>query len=147
MLKPMQMSSAESKAGPAPGSPGIPTRIAAIIHALLGLVVLAAFQMVGSAIHSLGFPIPGGVLGLIFLYFGLSTGVVKLKWVEDTAAFLLRHMLLLFIPITLGLKEMVPLLGHQAIAIIASLLVSLVAVQVTTGLLGRALIRRTDERR
>jgi holin-like protein len=143
----MQMSSAESKAGPVPENQGSTSKIIKVIYAILGVVVLAAFQMVGSAIHHLGFPIPGGVLGLIFLYFGLSTGVIKLKWVEDAAAFLLRHMLLLFIPITVGLKEMMPLLGHQAVAILASLLVSLLAVQITTGLMGHILLRRTDERR
>lgn len=142
----MQMSSAESKAGPASATTGSTSKIVAAVHALLGLAILAAFQMVGSAIHRLGFPIPGGVLGLILLYFGLSTGVVKLKWVEDAAAFLLRHMLLLFIPITLGLQELVPLLGHQAIAILISLVVSLIAVQVTTGLLGRVLLRRANGR-
>lgn len=135
------MSTAESNNGPASADTGNTSRLIRAVHAILGLAVLAGFQMVGAAIHRLGFPIPGGVLGLILLYFGLSTGIVKLKWVEETGAFLLRHMLLLFIPITVGLKEMLPLLGKQALAISLSLLVSLIAVQVTTGLLGRSLLK------
>jgi holin-like protein len=140
----MQISHAESTVGPAIAAPSS-SKLVTVVHALLGLAVLSAFQLVGIGLHRLGIPIPGGVLGLILLYLGLATGLIKLKWVEDTAAFLLRHMLLLFIPVTLGLIDLMPLLRSQAIAITASLLVSLIAVQVTTGLLGRALLRRSDE--
>lgn len=141
----MEISHAESKVGSAVPSANS-SKLVAIIHAFLGLVLLSVFQLVGMALHRLGIPIPGGVLGLILLYLGLSTGLIKLKWVESAGAFLLRHMLLLFIPVTLGLVDLAPLLRRQAAAIAGSLLVSLIAVQVTTGLLGRSLLRRTDER-
>jgi holin-like protein len=140
----MEISRAESKADPAVSASGS-SRLVATVHILLGLAVLSAFQLVGVGLHELGVPIPGGVLGLLLLYLGLSTGLVKLKWVEDTAAFLLRHMLLLFIPVTLGLMDLVPLLSRQAVAIVSSLLVSLLAVQITTGLLGKVLLGRRDE--
>ncbi len=80
------------------------------------------------------------MLGLILFYLSMSTGLVKLKWVESMAGLMLRHMVLLFVPLTVGLMEMGQLLSKQAVAITASLLVSLVAVMVTTGLLGRWLL-------
>lgn len=110
------------------------------LYALLGFAILTAFFLLGSCLHQIGIPIPGGVLGLILFYLSMSTGLVKLKWVESMAGLMLRHMVLLFVPLTVGLMEMGQLLSKQAVAITASLLVSLVAVMVTTGLLGRWLL-------
>jgi holin-like protein len=107
---------------------------------LLGFAIVAAFFLLGSWLHGLGLPIPGGVLGLILFFLALQVGLVKLKWVERTAGLLLRHMVLLFVPLTVGLMEMGELLSKQALAISASLLVSLVAVLLTTGLLGKWLL-------
>jgi holin-like protein len=106
----------------------------------LGFAILVAFFLLGSLLHSLGVPIPGGVLGLMIFYLALSTGLVKLKWVEGMAGLMLRHMVLLFVPLTVGLMEMGQLLSKQALAITASLVVSLAAVLLTTGLLGRWLL-------
>jgi holin-like protein len=80
------------------------------------------------------------VLGLLLFFVALSTGLVKLAWVERAAALLLRHMVLLFVPLTVGLMEMGQVLQRQAAAIIASLLVSWLAVLLTTGWLGRLLL-------
>jgi holin-like protein len=110
------------------------------LYALLGFAFLVVFFLLGSWLHRLGLPIPGGVLGLLLFYLSMSTGLVKLKWVEEMAGLMLRHMVLLFVPLTVGLMEMGGLLSRQAVAITASLLVSLVAVLVTTGLLGRWLL-------
>jgi holin-like protein len=107
---------------------------------LFGIGLLVAFFLVGSALHAAGVPIPGGVLGLVLFYLSLSIGLVKPKWVERAAALLLRHMVLLFVPLTVGLMDMGHVLSRQWFAIVASLVVSLVAVLVTTGLLGRWLL-------
>ena len=111
-----------------------------MIEYLLGFGILTAFFLLGTLLHGLGVPIPGGVLGLILFYLSMQLGLVKLKWVERAAGLLLRHMVLLFVPLTVGLMEMGPLLSKQALAITASLLVSLAAVILTTGLLGRWLM-------
>jgi holin-like protein len=110
------------------------------IEYLIGFAVLVGFFLLGAFLHGLGLPIPGGVLGLILFYLALSAGLVKLKWVERAAGVLLRHMVLLFVPLTVGLMEMGPVLSRQALAISASLLVSLTAVLLTTGLLGQWLL-------
>lgn len=112
---------------------------------LLGFSILLAFQLLGVLIHRVGVPIPGGVLGLMLFYLAMSAGVVKMKWVERTANLLLRHMVLLFVPLTVGLMEMGPVLSRQAVAITASLLVSLAAVMLTTGLLGQWLLPTATE--
>jgi holin-like protein len=107
---------------------------------LRGLVIVIAFQLLGGWLHRVGVPIPGGVLGLLAFYLALLVGLVKLKWVERAASFLLRHMVLLFVPLTVGLMDMGHVLRRQAVAIVASLVVSFAAVLLTTGLLGRWLL-------
>ncbi len=105
-----------------------------------GILILLGFEGLGWLLHRAGVPIPTGVLGLLSFYLSLTLGIVKLAWVERAANFLLRHMVLLFVPLTVGLMNMGQLLQRQALAIVASLLVSVAAVFLTTGLLGRWLL-------
>jgi holin-like protein len=111
-----------------------------MIEYLLGFAILTAFFLLGTFLHGLGFPIPGGVLGLILFFLAMTFGLVKLKWVERAAGTMVRHMVLLFVPLGVGLIEMGPVLSRQAVAITVSLVVSWAAVIVTTGLLGRWLL-------
>ena len=107
---------------------------------LRGISVLAALFLLGSFLHRWGVPIPGGVLGLLLFYAALLAGAIPLRWVERAADFLLRHMVLLFVPLTVGLMDMGPLLSRQAVAILASLVVSFLAVLLPTGLLAQWLL-------
>jgi len=111
-----------------------------MIDYLRGLAVVLAFQLIGWGLHRVGVPIPGGVLGLLALFAALQTGLVKLAWVQRTADLLLRHMVLLFVPLTVGLMEMMHILQRQAVALLVSLVVSWAAVFLTTGLLGQWLL-------
>lgn len=105
-----------------------------------GIACVVAVFLAGSWLHRLGVPIPGGVLGLLIFYFALLSGVLKLRWVEGASNFLLRHMVLLFVPLTVGLMDLGPVLSRQAVAILVSLVVSFLAVLLTTGLLARWLL-------
>ncbi len=107
---------------------------------LRGVALLVAFDMAGVGVHRLGVPLPAGVLGLLLLFAALSLGLVKLAWVERAATFLLRHMVLLFVPLTVGLLDAWRVAQRQALALGVSLVVSFVAVLLTTGLLGRWLL-------
>jgi holin-like protein len=111
-----------------------------MIEYLVGFLILTGFYLVGSLLHRVGLPIPGGVLGLLLFFVALQFKLLKLKWVEKAAGLMLRHMVLLFVPLTVGLMEMGPILSKQALAITACLLVSWAAVILTTGWLGRWLL-------
>ena len=111
-----------------------------MIDFLRGFGFLTSFFLLGNLLHQHGVPIPGGVLGLLALYLALALGLVQLKWVEQAAGLMLRHMVLLFVPLTVGLMDLGPVLSRQAVAILASLVVSFLAVLFSTGLLGRWLL-------
>lgn len=114
-----------------------------MLACLRGMLIIVAIFYLGTKLHQWGVPIPGGVLGLLLFYGALLSGVLKLEWVEQAAGLLLRHMVLLFVPLTVGLMELGGVLAHQAVALIASLVVSFLAVLLTTGLLGRWLLPET----
>ncbi|MBS1805166.1 MAG: CidA/LrgA family protein [Acidobacteria bacterium] len=111
-----------------------------MIEVTAGTAVIVAIFLLGELLHRVGIPVPGGVLGLLLLFVSLQTGLVKLKWVERAAGFLLRHMVLLFIPLTVGLMDMATLLSRQAWIICTSIVLSFLAVLLVTGLLGDRLL-------
>jgi holin-like protein len=111
-----------------------------VIDYLRGFAIILGFLLLGMLSNRLGVPIPGGVLGLLLFFLAMSTGLVKLGWVEKIGSLLLRHMALMFVPLTVGLMDMGPILSRQAVPILASLVVSTMAVVLTTGLLGRWLL-------
>ena len=107
---------------------------------LRGSLLLVAFLLLGQGAHRLGCPIPGSVAGLLLLLLALICGVIKLPWVEKAADLFLHHMVLLFVPVTVGLMEVGPLLKQSGLAIVASLVVSLLVTLIATGLLSRWLL-------
>ena len=110
----------------------------------LGTGIIVGIFLLGDLLHRLGVPIPGGVLGLLLFYTGLQLRIVRLEWVERAAGFLLRHMILLFLPLTVGLMDLGGVLSQQFAAICLSLVVSFVAVLLVTGLLGQRLLGREN---
>jgi holin-like protein len=108
---------------------------------MLGFVIIVAFEMLGVALHRLGVPLPGSVLGLILFTLALLLGLIRLEWVEHSSLLLVRHMTLLFIPLMAGLATMTPELRKNGVALLASLVASLLAVLLTTGSLAHFLLR------
>jgi holin-like protein len=109
-----------------------------------GLLILVGFHAAGFGLHRVGVPLPAGVLGLLLFLGALVSGVVKLEWVAQTAGLMVRHMLLLFVPLLAGLTVMGDVLRKDALALIASIVVSLVAVLLTTGGLAHLVLRDAD---
>lgn len=108
---------------------------------MLGFLTIAAFQLLGIALHEAGVPLPGSVLGLLLLTLALRIGLVKVEWVERAAAFLVRHMMLLFIPLMVSLTQISSDLRRDGVALLVSLAASLLAVILTTGGLAKVLLR------
>ena len=116
-----------------------------MLRSALGTAIIIVIFLLGDLLHRLGVPIPGGVLGLLLFYAGLQLQIIKLQWVERAAGFLLRHMILLFLPLTVGLMDMGGVLSRHFGVICLSLVVSFVAVLLVTGLLGQRLLGPTKD--
>jgi putative effector of murein hydrolase LrgA (UPF0299 family) len=121
--------------------------------ASLSLILLC--QLAGEVIvRGLGLPMPGPVLGLLFLlllllgrdrFAVLARGPLQGDGVEGASRGLLAHLSLLFIPAGVGVVQKLDLLAEHGIAIVLILAVSVVVtllVTVATFLLASRLMAR-----
>lgn len=86
---------------------------------IIQLFIMAGFLLLGELISSLfHIPIPGSVIGMILLLGVLFSGLIKLEWIEKMAAFQIKHLTLLFVPLVIGLllsPNLLPLLNWSFI--------------------------------
>jgi len=134
-------SNAQETDGRSKSSGGIWSRVLQHHKVVLGFLIIVGFELLGMGLHRLGAPLPGGVIGLLLFTFALASEVVKLEWVERTATLLVRHMTLLFIPMMVALPQMSAELRAEGVALLASTVVSLLAVLLTTGGLAHFMLR------
>lgn len=101
---------------------------------MLGFAILLAFNFIGYAIQmGLHVPLPGNVIGLILFTAALFAKLIKLEWVEGAASFLTRHMMLFFVPFTVGIIAFAPMLGENWISICSGIVGGTFAVLWVTG--------------
>jgi holin-like protein len=117
---------------------------------LRGLAILLSFHFAGLLVRGLlHVPLPANVIGLILFVVFLFAGWVKLEWVEESAQFLLRHMMLFFAPFIVGTIVFFPVIGGNAIGIGLSLIGGTLLVLLVTGKVTAALSEKeapADER-
>ena len=115
------------------------------MRSFLGFLIIVAFQLAGVGLARLGAPLPGAVLGLLLFTFALAIELVKVEWVERAANLLVRHMILLFIPLLAGVPTLSDEFRREGIALLASMIVSLLAVLLTTGGMAHFMLRDTAQ--
>jgi len=112
-------------------------------------VLLLYFGLGVAGAKWLHIPIPGNMLGMLLLAGCLLTGIVKVETVEKAASFFMRHMLLFFIPILIGVTAFLPLLEGQMSPILFALLLGAPLVMTVTGWIvqraGSRLVKRDTE--
>lgn len=86
--------------------------------------------------------IPSGVYGIVILFVALSTKVIKLKDIEETADFLLLIMPVLFIPAGVGLMTVWDTLSENVFKIGVIVFISVVVVMAITGKTCQFIIKR-----
>jgi holin-like protein len=100
---------------------------------LRGFTILLLFDFAGLGLHALGVPLPPAVLGLILFSAALFTRLLKVHWVESAGDFLLKNLLLFFVPAVAGIIAYVPVLRQQWLPITAALFVSTISSAVVSG--------------
>ena len=86
-------------------------------------------------------PIPASIYGLIILFVGLLTGLIRLEQVREAGKFLIEIMPVMFIPAAVGLLESWGVLQPMFLPVIIITLVSTVVVMATTGISSQLIIR------
>lgn len=80
--------------------------------------------------------IPGSIIGMLLLFMLLLTRKFSLKWVDSGASFLLSHLPLLFIPVTVGIMDYFSLFKGKGffslgIVVVSTLIVFVVSAHVS----------------
>ena len=111
------------------------------------LAVIMAVSFAGELLNRLlPLPVPGSVYGLVLMFLGLMTGVIKLEQVEDVGDFLLKIMPVLFVGPCVSMITVVGGIADQLAAILAVCLISTVVVMAVTGVTAQLILNRKADR-
>lgn len=87
-------------------------------------------------------PLPGSVLGLIILFALLLTKIIKLEHIEETSDFLMKHLAVFFVPVGVGLLNIMGALRETWFILLVISVVSSILVMSLTALMVQILRRR-----
>lgn len=110
---------------------------------LLQIGMLFVLYFIGVWIQELfNLIIPGSVIGLVLLFVLLVTNVIKLKWIEEGASFLMKHLALFFIPATVGIMKYYDVFLGKGIWLVITTIISTMLVIVISGHVSAALEKK-----
>lgn len=111
---------------------------------LSALTQLLIFQLIGEVLaRSLGWPIPGPVIGMLLLFLTLTLRGGPDPELQQTGQGLLQHLSLLFVPAGTGIMVHLNRVGDEWLPLILSLLISTAASLAVTALVMR-LCRKSE---
>ncbi len=113
------------------------------MRGLQGFTILLLLQAAGELLaRALHLPLPGPVIGMMLLLACLAWTPLRAP-VQACAEFILSHLSLLFVPISVGVITLLPLLQTYGLRLAVVLLVSTVLGLAATGWALQWLLRRS----
>ncbi|MDO4491907.1 MAG: CidA/LrgA family protein [Lachnospiraceae bacterium] len=95
----------------------------------------------------LPFPVPASIYGMVLLFAGLLSGVIRLDAVKETGTFLIEIMPVMFIPAGVGLMTSLGTLKAMLVPVSIVTVVTILTVMLATGRISQSIIRRTEEKK
>ena len=92
-------------------------------------------------------PIPASIYGMVILFAGLMTGIIKLESVKETGKFLIEIMPIMFIPAGVGLISSWDKLSPIILPTCLITAIAVVTVMAVTGWISQIVIRKTGDRK
>ncbi|WP_258910877.1 CidA/LrgA family protein [Pseudomonas putida] len=112
-----------------------PALLKKALRLLVELAILCALFLLGGQLATwLGWPIPGGVMGLALLLVLFASGVLKPAMLQLGAGWLMAEMLLFFIPALMSLLDYGSLIREEGWRILLVIAVSTLMVMVVTAM-------------
>lgn len=107
------------------------------------IVLINCFYLLGALTVKLtGWPLPSGMLGMAFLLIALYLKIIKLKWVEKGAGWLLAELLLFFVPSAVGVVQINDLFSTLGLKFLAIIILSTMIVMGATAFTAEKLFER-----
>ena len=101
------------------------------------LVILYIMLYLGNLIaHYIPSGVPGSIWGLLLLFLGLTTRLIRLDWIYLGASLLIRFMAVLFVPVSVGIIKYFDLLMAQVNILLIPNIVSTCVTLVVIGFFG-----------
>ena len=119
-----------------------------IINFAIGLGIIFLILYLSKFILNLAhiaFPVP--ILGLIILFSLLKIGIIKENWVEDFCNFMLKNMILFFIPIFVGIITYTDIISKNFLAITMTIIITTSLIMIVVGLFSYNVIKYQRLRR
>ena len=105
-------------------------------------LVIMIFVLLGEVLaYLIPLPIAGSIYGLVLLFLGLVSGVVKLHWVEDVANWLHSIMALFFIAPAVAIIEIWGDISNIWWILVLLLIVAYLVTMISTGLVAQVTIK------
>ena len=83
-----------------------------------GFLLLLACQLAGEILaRASGIPVPGGVIGMLILFLGLALRRGVPQELEQSSQLVLKNLTLYFVPASVGIMTMGPLLREEGLRI------------------------------
>jgi len=99
-----------------------------------GVLILLVFYAGGTLANRwLHIPLPGNLLGMLLLTLCLCTGWIRMGWVEQASAFLVRHMMLFFVPIIVGVGSYMGWIAKDPWTIVLAMVLGPLVVMLVSG--------------
>lgn len=92
-------------------------------------------------------PIPASIYGMVILFTGLLSGVIRLDDVKETGTFLIEIMPVMFIPAGVGLMSSWEVLQPVLVPVCIITVVVLIAVMGVTGRVSQKIIKKSRDSR
>lgn len=109
-------------------------------------LIILVISLIGEMLkYLIPFPIPASIYGMILLFAGLMTGIIKLEAVKETGTFLIEIMPLMFIPAGVGLVTSWGTLKAIIVPVSIITVVTIVTVMAATGIVSQIIIRKAKE--
>ncbi|MCF6408841.1 CidA/LrgA family protein [Pseudalkalibacillus salsuginis] len=101
---------------------------------IIQVLVLYSMYLAGTWIqNALDLMIPGSIIGMVLLFCLLVTKILPLRWIQEGSRYLLAHLTLFFIPVTVGVMEFSHVFKGKGLLLIPAVLVSTILVMLISG--------------
>lgn len=108
------------------------------------ILILFVYFLGEVSAKSLSLPIPGNIMGMIFLFIFLVTGIIKLEKIEDVAKSILGNLAFLFIPAGVGLMNYFGIVSNYVAQILFIVVITTFIVMSCTGLTVQLISRKIE---
>lgn len=105
-------------------------------------IIILAISFGGEILKTLiPLPVPASIYGMVILFFGLLSGIIKLEQVKETGKFLIEIMPVMFIPAGVGLMSSFSVLRPMLLPVSIITVLTIVTVMIATGHVSQYIIR------